>query len=1041
MVDINLTDPQSNQILVYNELLQQFENTDLTPNIIKDFTYVESAMNIGEGVHVFNDNINGILRFKSITGSNGINVRNNGVSIDIEFSGNATHLGGLPRQGFVQKSNNLNDVDAVQARSNLEVMSVHEARDSFLLAHASNIPDNDNYYDLGSNGNRFANMFAVTFHGNATSASMAYKLHRNDAREGDVLVWRNAANKWVPEAPLVNTLGGLHDVDLTGLHHETILVFNGVRNKWEPVPTSIFSGGGDGSGIGQVENIGDGIGIHSSTLGSTIMLRSISGGNDKVHVDTNFQGDEVVITVDVPRSTDDLPEGDTNRYYRTLHFLRDMERISIQDLAKVDKNITPTVNQAPVWNGDIWEWRTVPVDLTNTDHLEEGSTNLYFTDARGRQSVANFFNDGQALLRHLGDTSFSNPANGDSLVYNNSTGMWGARKLRLLEMSDVTANSIVVGQSIVWDGGRFVNYTVPVSLEDLNESDSSLHFNIESFNRFFEHKTTLDFADKQDDGYLFLNTQNLKEVITTVSINDLGDVDTTGIANGGLLAWDSSRGEFVPITQDSIEVTTVLRMADLTDVDTQSAINIKDGQMLAFHSESGFYLPVDPFKNIVDADDVDTTGMQRGDTLVWDGEIFTARTVAVYQGTPQANDLLMYNGSVFVPINRNQLVESLDSLGDVNIFGLNDGDILQYNATLQMFENTRPLISSMDDVDLNNVQNGDILVYDSVNNKFATAPVRTSFSDLNDVDISSISEGQGVKWDGDKFIPHDFLTVEGSSGGNPYDLIYKHPNSGDFVLGDFDTANNILTTKKGTNSVLGWNGTRLEYTNLSLLDLADVSKTSGNLEAQYVLKGYLEGGELKYRLEPAATAIKDLSDVASDVDPEDGFVLTYDAIRGEYVPKNHRVSTGNVTGGIVEFIAEAGQVQFNVDNTGEVLVWANGILLPRRDVNAINDTHIVLSQPRQAGDTIRVMVIQDPNYAEPDVSGLYGKVTETTQEPTAAPFYINIDLDTNLLMVWVNGVLYPTNKYASNTVDNRIVFYDDFTETANITVLELGLPT
>ena len=93
-------------------------------------------------------------------------------------------------------------------------MSANEAFDSFLEANASNVPDVDNKYDMGSNGRRFANMFAVNFHGHASSSSLANKLAKNGATEGQMLVWREDENDWVPENTNANKLSGLDDDSL-----------------------------------------------------------------------------------------------------------------------------------------------------------------------------------------------------------------------------------------------------------------------------------------------------------------------------------------------------------------------------------------------------------------------------------------------------------------------------------------------------------------------------------------------------------------------------------------------------------------------------------------------------------------------------------------------------------------------------------------------------------------------------------------------------------------------------------------------------------
>lgn len=1041
MVDINLTDPRSSQILVYNELLASFENVDLTSDIIKDFEYVEKAANIGNGAFIYNDNVGGTLRFKGLKGSNGIKVIDEGRDVNIEFNGDALTLSGLGRDGFLQVSNNLNDVDPLQARSNLEVLSVQQSHDSFLEANASNIPDNDNHYDLGSNGRRFANMFAVTFHGNATSASLAYGLDRNSAGEGDILVWRNAENKWVAEEPLVNTLKELSDVDLTGLLHETVLVFNGVRNKWEPVPISIFGGGDDDGSLMLVENIGDGVGIYSSTLGNALMMRSISSSNDKVHIDTNFNGDEITIDVDVPLSTSDLPEG-SNRYYRTEHFLSDLEGVSLQDLGNVDKDISPSPNQAPVWNGNLWEWRTVSIDLTSTDVLNEGSTNLYFTDSRARNSIDGYFNDGLATLRKLGDTNITNPSNADVLVYNINSAKWDTRKLTILEMADVNANNISSGQGLVWDGVKFNNFTMPITLDDLGENSNSLHFNQSSFDSMFAGKSTLDFAESQHEDYLLLNTINLESTLPSVSISALGDVDTTDISDGSILVWDAGRNEFVSLGQENLTVSVSMSIGDLTDVDSQSVNNIQDNQVLSYNQNTGLFIATDTLRNIRDADDVVSSGLNEGTALVWKSDHFEPENVVTFQDTLSNNDFLMFDSiaNTFKPVNRDSLVEGIGSLGDVSLFNIQGNDILSYNGTTERFENIPNTIANLSDVNTTDISDGDVLVYNSSNSEFVPSAISTSLIGLTDTDLDSISNNQSIKWDGNSFVPANYLEFVGSASEDN-ELLYYSITDNSFIAGHYDNALNIDTTNKATNSFLRWNGTRIDYARPSFNDLLDID-TSVSSTGQMVLVPEETGdGGYIFSLEEVSipqtiNELADLSDVSNDA-PSDGQILIYDSSVSRYVPRDPETAPATVSAGIYERTTANGQTVFNnIPHTGNVLVWANGILMPRSEVITTNLDVIELVTERDSGDNIRIMVLNDPDVVEPTVGGMRGEDFEMVAGTGGQQTFTFEHEDVNV-MVWVSGVLYNTNQYTLTPFNNTITFNTPITEGLVVRILKL----
>lgn len=109
-------------------------------------------------------------------------------------------------------------------------------------------------------------------------------------------------------------------------------------------------------------------------------------------------------------------------------------------------------------------------DISNhdTDALSEGSTNLYFTDAR--------------VTTRINSTSID-----------------------ALSDVDTTTSAPTTGQTIVWDGAKFV------------PGDS---FSQSDFNTAFAAK----------------------------NIGDLNDVDTTGITNGQTIIYDTAQTKFIPGT-------------------------------------------------------------------------------------------------------------------------------------------------------------------------------------------------------------------------------------------------------------------------------------------------------------------------------------------------------------------------------------------------------------------------------------------------------------------------------------------------------------
>ena len=201
MIDSNVTNPQANQILVWSEIDNAFINVD--PNNtqlnIDIPTYTVSPLS-NNGYNLVNGFVNDTLQVRTIVPGQGVNITQSNGEISIAVDSlDAETFNGLSDNAFLKVSNQLSEIDAAPLRQRLDVYTKDESHDEFMESNASNIPDMDNVYDLGSNGRRYADVFAKTFHGTATYALVAGSIVNKGAVEGDILVWRQAENDWVPE--------------------------------------------------------------------------------------------------------------------------------------------------------------------------------------------------------------------------------------------------------------------------------------------------------------------------------------------------------------------------------------------------------------------------------------------------------------------------------------------------------------------------------------------------------------------------------------------------------------------------------------------------------------------------------------------------------------------------------------------------------------------------------------------------------------------------------------------------------------------------
>ena len=560
--DFKINNPSANQILVYSDIHKAFINVDPAQT---STDAVEDGVNIGGGIAIFNDTQSGNMRFKTLKSSDGITLENRGSYVEIGFDGDAQTLGGLAKDDYLHVSKNLLDVDAVEARNNLDVYSRQEINDGFMESNATNIPDRDNAYDLGSNGRRYADIYAVTFRGTATNAILAQDIEQKGAQDGQVLTWDDARKEWLPQDALSSRLGDLIDVDLSNLQNESVIVFNASRNIWEALPLDSLgggSGGGSGGTITDAENVGSGIGTFFTRFGGNLQFRSITAG-DNVSVSTNFNNEEVVISADVPETTDDLPEGSTNRYFTDQRVRDVLSSVSIQDLGDMPIN-GPRSGQAPVWNGTEWEFQSVAVGIFSTDDLVEGENNLYFTQDRTFDAIDEYLLDASRgiVLQDLKDTNVSLTAG--TYLYNDGT-RWVNRAIQMGDLANVNLTGLTDGSTLMYNAinSRFEVGVLPQRLIDLQETPDSLHFSQESFDTFFGDKTADDLAESANRK--FLNTTNLINTMSTVSIGHLSDVDLTNIADNSVLVWDSAQSAFVMADSSSLNVTVDMGIEDLNN--------------------------------------------------------------------------------------------------------------------------------------------------------------------------------------------------------------------------------------------------------------------------------------------------------------------------------------------------------------------------------------------------------------------------------------------------------------------------------------------
>ena len=148
-----------------------------------------------------------------------------------------------------------------------------------------------------------------------------------------------------------------------------------------------------------------------------------------------------------------MSEGSSNLYYTTARFDSAFSGKSTSDLSE-GTNLYYTDARVSTYltggTGITEASGTISIDFSefDTDNVTEGSSNLYYTDARSRGAVS--------------------IASGSGLTYNSSTGEFGTSAIANTQLAN---SSITINSNSVSLGG-----SVSLDTDDITEGSSNLYY-------------------------------------------------------------------------------------------------------------------------------------------------------------------------------------------------------------------------------------------------------------------------------------------------------------------------------------------------------------------------------------------------------------------------------------------------------------------------------------------------------------------------------------------------------------------------------------
>jgi len=254
---------------------------------------------------------------------------------------------------------------------------------------------------------------------------------------------------------------------------------------------------------------------------------------------------------------------DSSTYLTSLpaHALTDHSDVTIT---------TPSDNQFLRHNGTNWvnETVTIPTALTNTDGLTEGSTNLYYTDARADARIALLVDSSPTTLDTLNELA---AALGDdpNFATTVSTAL-GNKADKLLTGISIVDGTISATKTVL-EGLGYLEYRVNLNDAKISFDSTSSSLLASALQSETSHADVLvdgDFATAglmTTDGsgdYSITATSTFAAAVHNHNLTGLNDVYTTGITDGQLLKWNSTLSRW----QASDDNDTTPALNDVTDV-------------------------------------------------------------------------------------------------------------------------------------------------------------------------------------------------------------------------------------------------------------------------------------------------------------------------------------------------------------------------------------------------------------------------------------------------------------------------------------------
>jgi len=770
---------------------------------------ITNGVSTGSGSNVFRDKDGANLRFRSLTAGTNVTIIQNVDDITIAASTDATTLNSLADTAFVKVANNLSDVTAADARTNLAISSTIEADAKYLHLDTSKVPTADATTSLGTGVKRFNKIYAVSFKGNADTATSATNLV--GFTPGDYVTLAgstmtgaltlsgvptntlHAATKGYVDtsvADAIDTAPGLLDTlnELAAALGDDANFSTTVTNS---IATKLALAGGTMTGA-LVLSGAPTINLHAATkqyvdAGDALQLTAASNLSDVANAATartNLGLGTAATTAATAylaagTLTTGIAEG-SNLYYTDA-------RWDTRLLAKTTANLAEGAN---LYYTDARA--DARITAADTGDLSEGS-NLYYTNARADARVDAGF----------AAKSTTNLAEGTNLYFTNARADARIGAASVGDISNVDLTGIADGQFLKWDSGNSKFIASNVLEENLANNDTD---------DLSEGSSNLYFTAARAKAAAVADAINNGTVDIAPSQNAV--FDALALKEGTLTAGSSLQYYRGDKSFQTLNTSVVTENTNLyyTQARFDSALTAKSTSDLS--EGTNLYYTDARWDTRLSAKT--TANLAEGANLYYTDARADARITAASIGALTDVNLVGITTGQFLKWNGTTLVPA--SIAEENLSN-NDTDDLSEGSTNLYFTNVRAdarVDAGFAAKSTTNLSEGTNLYYtDARADARADARIgAASVGALTDVNLVGITTGQFLKWNGSTLVPSSIA----------------EENLGNNTTSDLAEGTNLYYTNARADArVTAAVGASVQAYDADLTALAGLAKADGNI--------------------------------------------------------------------------------------------------------------------------------------------------------------------------------------------------------------------